>query len=257
MADGARAQRIEDIVEGTPHVPLEASRTRYACPVRKMWEESHRYIGLRVEIDDALRECPPQPGQYVTMGPPGVEPRFVVVANHPDFEARDDWEFLIDRQTELGAAFDSVEVGTRLQLSAPEGTGYPVDEVRGRRVLCFTTGSGIASMRPALQYWRRHPERAPDQLVLYYGESHPGDFAYREEAREWSRRDGMRIYEACESQPESTRGEFRYVQHAFDHDEPPLEETIVLLSGAPVMKRIVVERLLERGVPLESIATNI
>ncbi len=256
MANEPRGQRIERLVQGAPDMPPEASRSRYACPVRDLWRESNRYLGIRLEVDDDLRAEQPQPGQYVTLSPSGVDPRFVVIANAPPSSSQEGWEFLIDRQTELGAAFDAVEVGTSLEVSAAEGPGYPVDEVHRRHVLCFATGSGIASIRPAIQYWHRHPELAPEQVAVYYGESHPGDFAYRDEARDWSRA-GIRIYETCEADPESTEGGFRYVQHAFEYDDPALEKTTVLLSGAPPMKRAVVEKLLDRGLSLEAIATNI
>ena len=245
----------EELIEGRPERPLEAPRVRQSCVIEEVWEESRAYIGLRVAIDEPFAHSYERPGQYVTLSPNHVEPRFLVIASGPGEASADGWEFLVDRHTSLGQSIDPLETGALLEISPPEGPGYPVDEVAGRTVLSFATGSGIASIRPAIQYWQAHPDLAPAEIAIYYGESRSDDFAYTEEMADWEGR-GIRLYR-CDSSIGPDQPGYRYVQHAFEADAPDLDGAAVFISGASVMKRMVIEHLLERGFPLESIVTNI
>lgn len=244
----------QQLVEGEPETPLDASRERATCVIDDVWEDGDRYIGLRVAVDEAYREAYRVPGQYVTLSPEHFEPRFLVVANAPEPASRTGWEFLVDRETDLGQSIVPMTSGSTLAISAPEGPGWPMDEAQGRPVICFVTGSGIASVRPALQYWQHHVDLAPSQTTIYYGESRGSDFAYADETAEWNRR-GIRTFH-CNGRDDDGE-EYRYVQDAFAADVPDLEEALVFLAGAPVMKRAVVARLLERDFPIERIVTNI
>lgn len=248
-------ERAESLVEGDPDIPLDAPRPRRSFPIRELWRDGRRYVGLRLETDDDYEEAYRRPGQYVTLAPEQIDPRFLVVSNSPEQVRDEGFEFLVDRDTELGRSIDPLEPGTTIEVSPPEGTGFPVDSVSGRDVLCFVTGSGIASIRPALQYWRDRPNSAPASVAVYYGETHPEDEAYTEEVDEWHRW-GVDLFQCHESVGEGDEG-FQYVQHAFDSHAPSLDDVAVFVSGAPVMKRIVVERLYRDGVPLDQFATNV
>jgi len=245
----------EELIDGTPDQPVDAPRTRRPFPIEEVWSEGARYLGLRVPVDEDYRRAYRRPGQYVTLSPEQIDPRFLVIASAPNPDGDGKWEFLVDLETTLGASVDPLEAGAELQISPPEGPGYPIDDVAGLDVFCFVTGSGIASIRPALQYWLRGDEHAPRSVTVYYGESDPGDFAYQREAEEWSRR-GIRLFHCDEGRGRES-SEFEYVQHAFRSDDPDLGESMAFLAGAPIMKREVVDLLVDRGVPLERIVTNV
>lgn len=245
----------EELIEATPGRPIDAPRTRRTFPVEEVWEEGERYLGLRVPVGEEYQKAYRRPGQYVTLSPEQLDPRFLVIANAPESASDGGWEFLVDRETELGRSIDPLERGASLEISPPEGPGYPVDEVDGMDVLCFVTGSGIASIRPVLEYWGTRDELAPETVALYYGESDHRDFAYREKLSEWAD-DGVRTF-LCDAGTGEETSEFQYVQHAFREDDPDLERSVVFIAGAPVMKRPVVELLVERGIPIDRIVTNV
>lgn len=245
----------EELIEGSPEIPLDAPRTQRSFPIEEVWDEGDRYLGLRVTVDAEYLRAYRRPGQYVTLSPEQLEPRFLVIASPPGSASNGEWEFLVDRETDLGASIDPLERGAILEISPPEGPGYPADEVGGMDVMCFVTGSGIASIRPAIEYWAEREDLAPRTVTVYYGESASGDFAYQQETDEWAR-EGVRIFKCMQEQGAENSG-FQYVQHAFRDDDPDLDESVVFLSGAPVMKRTVVGLLVDRGVPVDRIVTNL
>ncbi len=242
-----------DLANAMPERPPEGARTRKRFVVGRVWREGARYIGLEVEVDEpeflAAFDCP---GQYVTFQCGASEPRFLVIASAPGDEK---WHFLIDRESEIGEVAERIEVGQRVVLSPPEGRGYPAADAVGRSVLFFTTGAGIASVRPVLEYWRTRPDEAPARLAVYYGENDVDDFAYVGEFADW-RAQGARIYQAIENLPEPEEG-FRYVQHAFEEDAPNLDNALIFVSGAPVMMELMIGKLLRMGVPKDHIYINV
>lgn len=262
LDDEMMPARALELIEAAPATPLETPRNRRDFSVEEVWEESARYLAFRVRVDRRFRREYTVPGQYVTLSPEHFEPRFLVIANAPvpgqsDQTASDrtEWEFLVDRHTELGRSMDPVESGTNLELSLPEGPGYPIEEAAGRDLLCFVTGSGIASIRPTIQFWNRHPEASPKSIHIYYGESHSDDFAYVDESDTWAEA-GVEMFR-CASEEHRAADEFEYVQDAFEARAPNLDDAVVFIAGAKVMKRAVLGRLIDRSFPLDRIVTNV
>lgn len=250
MDEDAFERRVESVAAEEPPTPLDAPRARAETPIRRLKAVGPRYLELQIEVGAELRERYRRPGQYVTLARGGLEPRFLVIASGPGARPPARWDFLIDRRTEMGRALADAGPDEMLSISPPEGSGYPVDDVDRRHVLCFATGSGIASIRPAVEYWQAHPTDAPDRLTVYYGESEPDEYAYRESIENWDARTFW-----CSRTGNAT--EFTYVQHAFDHDAPPLEDAVAFVSGSRAMKRAVVARLLREGLSLDEIVTNL
>jgi NAD(P)H-flavin reductase len=247
------AQRIDTLVEAAPPIPLETDRAVYPATIDAMWDEGAAYLGIRVRVPEPLRPSFTSPGQYVTVQLDDLEPRFLVIANGPT-RSDEGWEFLVDQTTELGQAVAALKPGDSISISGAEGPGYPMGQAAGADVLCFVTGSGVASIRPAMHLWEDRPEEAPGSVTIYYGESASPDFAFQREFDAW-RDAGATVYRCAADLADAGDGH-RYVQHAFEAHDPDLRDVVVFLSGAPVMKRAVADRLLRRGVPLQSIATN-
>ncbi len=247
-----------ELANRLPELAPEADRPRERFAVERVWGEGTRYIALSVRVDDpdfaATFVCP---GQYLTFQYGGLDPHYLVIASAPGDQqnARPRWEFLIDRDSDLGQEVADIAAGHHVVLSPAEGRGYPVEACAGGTVLVFTTGAGIASVRPVMQYWCDHPDLAPAEFALYYGESDLDEFAYRGELDRW-RDHGARVFEAVENLPEPDEG-FRYVQHAFEADDPDLDEATILVSGAPIMMELVIARLLRLGVSPEHIHINV
>lgn len=246
---------VEQFTDVTPPRPPEAERTRRAFPVTAKWAEGDRYTGLRVQIDDPeFRQSFQTPGQYTTLDSKDGSPSYVVIANGP-VSAPAEWEFLVHTDTNLGHTAQSIEIEDRVILSPAEGSGYPISQIGNQPVLCFTTGTGIASIRPVVHWWLHDPDLLASNLYVYYGEKHPAEFAYRAEVDEWLS-DGIDVRLAAQHKQTAT-APFKYVQNAVDPDIPKLSEALVFISGANKMIAHTVTRLLELGIEPRQIFTNI
>jgi NAD(P)H-flavin reductase len=264
-------QYAHELANTLPELPPEADRPRGRFVVERVWAEGSRYKGVSVRIDDPdFVESFTRPGQYLTFQYGAIEPRFLVIASPPQSSSpetgpqepspqktgeTDLWEFLIDLDSDLGEAVTDLRAGQSVLLSPAEGSGYPAEALGGRSALIFTTGAGIASVRPVMQFWRARPDTAPSCLAVYYGEADSDQFAYVGEFADW-RAGGAHIFQAIENLPKPTEG-YRYVQHAFDAHEPELEDAVIFVSGAPVMMELIIAKLMAMGVHKEQIFINV
>ncbi len=232
-----------------PELQATAERARVRAPILDVSLDGPRYWSLRVGRPEGFEA--PAPGQYTTLGLLGVAPRYLVVA-HAD---ADSWSFLIDRDSTLGRALGAHASGDLALLSGPEGPGWDLDALtRPSRVIAFATGSGVATLMPALDLLAtRHPERLSD-VSLYYGETEPGDFAYAGTLDALATR-GLTLRRTWSNRDAADPGP-RFVQHALDTDAHDLRGATALLAGAPVMIQHVCAHLLRLGVPLDRIHTN-
>ena len=126
----------------------------------------------------------------------------------------------------------------------------------GTRARCWPSpaGSGVATIRPALEHLRRADPARLERAWLYYGEGHADDFALETERARWAEA-GATILLASEDTEEGHG--WRYVQQAFQARAPTTEQATILVSGAPIMMRMVTELMLNRGVTPERILTNV
>ncbi len=250
------ADQVERIAAAMPECGIQCERERHSAETVQIKSVGPRYILLTIRVNETFSKTYQRPGQYVTLSTDTLKPRFFVIASAPHGALNPhEIDFLLNANSESGQTFGNLSIGSKLLVSEPEGAGYPADDVAGKHVLLFTTGSGIATMRGVLNYWAAHATNRPQSIALYYGESTREDFAFLEEIEQW-RRDGVRIYLTEDQRPDSQTG-YRYVQDAFDDDRPGLQNTVVFLSGAGVMMRIVSEKLLRLGLEPEHLYTNI
>ena len=251
--DDEMSARIERLLAAQPTAPPEARRVRRAFEIKERWVESRRHLGVAIEVDAEFAESFRRPGQYVTLKTEGWPARFYVIASRPEPNL---WEFLIDRSGELGPVLADLEVGERVELSFPEGGGFDASEAAQKTAMLFCTGSAIATMRPLIESWLGGDHGRPDEIVLYYGERKPDDFAYEEMLAQWEATENINIFRAVEERS-SEQYPYRYVQDAFDAHPVEVQNGYAYLSGAPVMVQMVAQRLLKMGAAPSRLRINI
>jgi NAD(P)H-flavin reductase len=130
-----------------------------------------------------------RPGQLVKVRTPPGEGNFAL-ASAPDPEGRAD--LLLKRGGKVvDAAVGIAAPGGFLHVSAPFGKGFPVEEARGRDILLFAAGSGIAPIRALVQHLTTRREECR-RITLFYGQRRNAEFAYLGEHLAWERH-GVRV----------------------------------------------------------------
>jgi NAD(P)H-flavin reductase len=192
------------------------------------------------------------PGQYVRVRIDSGEGVFAI-ASGPERDGAT-FELLVKSGSEVADVLADAPVGTAVELTAPEGPGFPLSEAYGHRVLLFATGSAISAIRSVIHAIRRERHRFKS-VALYFGARTPDAFAYESEIEEWRRAGIDVVRTVSQTGSPGWKGLTGYVQAHLPQEE--LADAVAFLSGQPEMVDDVQRALCERGMPPEKVFQNV
>lgn len=198
-----------------------------------------------------LRGTHQRPGQYVHLRLPGTAEGLFALASPPGAER---WDLLVKAHSPLTEALVHLGLGQRVEVSRPEGPGFPLEQARDQDVLLFATGSGISPIRSVIESIRQERE-AYRKVTLYFGVRTPGAFAYARDFKAWEQA-GIHVVPTV-SQPGASgwQGLTGYVQ-AHLKEEPLAPGTQAFVCGQKEMVQGVISALRARGLPASAISQN-
>ncbi|MFT3776267.1 MAG: hypothetical protein QM820_63795 [Minicystis sp.] len=229
--------------------------TSVAARVLDVWDETEALRTVRVALPPAWAEAHARPGQVVKLFAADQEGYFAL-ASAPSSEGTAD--LLLKRGGRVAdAAIVGAAPGSALDISAPFGKGFPVEEARGRHLLLFAAGSGIAPIRSVVQHVLRRRSDF-DRVTLFYGQRRRGDFAYGREHLSWER-GGVRVVLCPSAESEEwcgVRGRVQEVARSIGFGGAALQTSIAFVSGMKAMVEAVKATLAGAGVPPASVHLN-
>ena len=164
-----------------PYVP-------YVSTVVEVIEESPTIKSVRVRFNDekeweAFKYEPGQVGQLSVFGV--GEATFVI--NSPP-SCKDYLQFSVMRTGEVTGAIHNLKKGDQVGVRAPLGNAWPWEEWKGKNVVFVGGGIGMAPVRTVMHHlMERHKDYG--KLSLLYGAKSPADMAFKEDVKDWVKRD--------------------------------------------------------------------
>jgi NAD(P)H-flavin reductase len=220
------------------------------------WDETPGMRAVRLDMPFAFARAHARPGQVVKIRTPDGEGYFAL-ASAPSFEPRADLLLKRGAGKVADAAISLSTAGATLDVSAPFGKGFPWEEARGRDVLLFAAGSGIAPIRALVQHLVANRGEF-GRLTLFYGQRHGTEFAYADEHLEWERR-GVRVV-LCPSSADDAwpgvRGRVQEVARALGLGGVAPGNSVAFVCGMTAMVNEVKETLAGAGVPPRRVHLN-
>ncbi len=228
-----------------------AERPHHTLRLLDAWDATPQLRALRLERPRDFGYH--TPGQYIALTTGDLTPRyFALASSHLD---PDHIELLVKRDGDTALALADLAPGARVSATDALGAGFHLDAMRGRHLLLFASGSGLAPILPLLDLWRRQPQTLHLQSVwLYYGADRAEELA-RPDPLLRAEAHGAHILRAAVATPEATAG-FAFVQDAFAAHAPPLRDAAAVLCGSPRMEAAVEPLLLQAGLPPARILRN-
>jgi sulfhydrogenase subunit gamma (sulfur reductase) len=201
-----------------------------------------------------LRGAHQHPGQYVRLRLPQVaedtEGMFALAS--PPGTAQ--WDLLVKESSPLTDALVRLPLGTQVEVSQPEGRGFPLEQVRGKDLLLFATGSGISPIRSVIESIRQERD-AYGRVTLYFGARTPGAFAYARDFKTWEQAQIHVVPTVSQPGASGWQGLTGYVQ-AHLAEEPLALGTLAFVCGQQEMVQGVIQALRARGLPASAICQN-
>lgn len=200
-----------------------------------------------------------RPGQFVMLELPGIGEAPFSISSSP--VRHGDLELCIRAVGNMTHYLDRVGRGTKVGISGPFGTHFPVEKMEGEDILLIAGGLGIAPLRsPILAVLEKRSRYA--QVDIIYGARRPSELLFGYEYAMWRQFDvGLDIIvdeaEPGWQGPVGRITEILKQRIAKGCPEDLRQRTSAIVCGPPVMFRFVCDLLISAGVPMEKIFVSL
>ena len=211
----------------------------------------HRLFQLRLDNGSTWEEFGHRPGQFIEVSIFGKGEAPISISSPPT--RPDHLEICVRRTGTLTNALFELGKGSRLNIRGPYGRGFPVEALKGKKLLLVAGGLGLAPLRSLLLYVLDRRKEF-DDLILMYGTNNPDNVLFKYELLSFFDRNDIRYFYSVDRDQEGIWKQYvGVVTGLFDQTALSADDTYAVLCGPPIMYRFVVERLLKLGFPKEHI----
>lgn len=167
-------------------------------------------------------------------------------------------ECTFKRMGKVTSALRELGVGDVVGVRGPYGNFFPLESWRGRNLIFIGGGIGMAALRAPLQFILDHRNDYGEILILN-GARSVADLVYKEEMKEWSAVDGVKLVRTVDPGGETPDwdGEVGLVPHVFEKIAPPPNDSVVMTCGPPIMIHFMLLALEKLGYPKECVVTTL
>ena len=191
------------------------------------------------------------PGQYVIITLENQKPLYLVIASSVGATK---WTFLIRDTNPSTKALKESKVGGKLNVSGPQGNGYPMSKLLGQNIVLFSAGTGLASFYSVISEIINHRDEY-QKVVLLHGSRLEAELPFKEEMLNWVRND-IEVFVTLSKPTDSWAFHEGRVQDILRHEKIDLTEFKSLVCGPSQMTRDVAIVAGEFGLNQANIFTN-
>jgi len=195
------------------------------------------------------------PGQFGFLSAIGVgEAPFGMAVS--ESRGRGQLEFAVQRVGTVTDALHEMQAGDIVGVRGPMGRGFPLNELRGRRVVILGGGIGLAPLRPLIQEILDHREDYGDVTIFCAGRS-PDLLVFRSEYEEWAAAPRTVVHVTVDKGDPSWNGKVGLITQALADIRPDPRGAVAVTCGPPIMIKFVLKELDKLGFAPEQVITTL
>ncbi|MGL4998666.1 MAG: anaerobic sulfite reductase subunit AsrB [Cetobacterium sp.] len=190
-------------------------------------------------------------GQFMQLSLPKVGECPISVT---DFSAEEGWaEFLIRKVGTVTDEIFNLHTGDILPMRGPYGKGFDAVDIKNKKVVIVTGGSGLAPVRSLINHIYRNPEEV-QSMELLFGFKDESSILFKDEVLQWRKKHPMvlTVDKGCGIDGECVGLVTEYVPH-LKMLEDGFKDLEVIIVGPPNMMKYTAIEFEKLGVPAEKI----
>jgi len=212
----------------------------------------------QIQIIDpvARRDFAFQAGQFVMLELPGIGEAPFSISSAPS--RRGDLELCIRAVGNLSKFLDRVERGTRVGISGPYGSSFPVEAMVGGDVIFVAGGLGIVPLRSPLAVVLENRSRY-GLVDLVYGAKSPAELLFTYQYQGWQQFD-VNLGITVDRPDEAWVGASGLITGLLERQlagRDLAHRTSAIVCGPPVMFKFVCDLLIRAGMPMQRIFVSL
>ena len=198
-----------------------------------------------------------RPGQFVMLELPGIGEAPFSISSSPVHQS--DIGLCIRAVVNLTNFLARVERGTKVGISGPFGTSFPLEKMQGQDILLIGGGLGIVPLRsPLLAVLENRSSYG--RVDIMYGAKSPAELLFTYQYEEWQRFDitlGITVDQAGKGWKGRTGLITELLKERLSQTTSLRENTFAIVCGPPVMFHFVCKLLTEAGLPMEKMFVSL
>jgi NAD(P)H-flavin reductase len=140
----------------------------------------------------------------------------------------------------------NMKSGDIVGLRGPYGIPYPIEKFYGREVFVVGGGVGLAPLRSLLLALFHEADKFK-KIMIKYGARTPRDIVYKEEVREWAKKERTDLDITVDVGDPSWQGKTGLITTILDSPEIDIASSPAIVCGPPIMMKFVTKKLLDLG----------
>ncbi len=194
-----------------------------------------------------------EPGKFVMVSLPGAGEAPISISGF----GPDHIELTIRNVGEVTSGLFKLLPGEYFHIRGPYGNTFGAESFLGKHLLVIAGGSGVAAIKPVVEYFHCRGKRALKQLDIVVGFRSPSSLIFKDELKswaKWSRQCNVILtVDSNEGEEEQWQGGIGFVVDFIKHVRNVGEETISIVVGPPRMMTNTVRELFTFGIKPENI----
>ncbi|MCL4487795.1 MAG: FAD/NAD(P)-binding protein [Chloroflexi bacterium] len=192
-----------------------------------------------------------KPGQFVELSVFGVGEAPISISSAPS-RSNGVFELCVRQAGNVTRALHTMKEGATVGVRGPFGTGFPLEQFRGKDLLFAPGGLGLAPARSVIQQVLDE-RRNYGRVIVLYGAKTPSELLFKQELQEWSQRKDLELLLTVDRGDAEWTGNVGVITTLFPKVSVNPLNTIAITIGPPVMYRFVLIELLGKGIPEDQI----
>jgi NAD(P)H-flavin reductase len=213
--------------------------------------KDHRLFQLKLEDGTTWDSFGHQPGQFIEVSVFGKGEAPISLSS-PSTRLGT-LEICVRRTGRVTDALFEMGKGSTFHIRGPYGRGFPIERLKGRKLLLIAGGLGLAPLRSLLLYALDRRSDFED-IILMYGTNNPDNVLFKYELLGFYDRDDIKYLYSVDRDDEGIWKQYvGVVTGLFDRATLSPEDTFAVMCGPPIMYRFVLQKLLSLGFPKDHV----
>lgn len=222
----------------------------FSQPVKILEIKEYTTLERSFMLDYQLKN---EPGRFVMVSRPGAGEIPISVSG---FTPRG-IELTIRNAGKASGAIFNADIGNYLNIRGPYGSVFPVERFFGEHLLVIAGGSGVAAVKPLIEYFHKPEKCMLKKLDILVGFKSPKQILFRQTLEEWSgwskKCNVVLTVDTHEDEVEEWKGHIGFVIQYIDRVEDIGSKTQCVVIGPPKMMSNTILELFDHGVNPENI----
>ncbi|MCK5331830.1 MAG: FAD/NAD(P)-binding protein [Candidatus Marinimicrobia bacterium] len=186
------------------------------------------------------KELGHQPGQFALFSIFGIGEAAISICSAPTKKGA--FDICVRKVGMLTEKMHQLEVGQKIGVRGPFGTGFPVNDFKGKDILIIGGGIGIVPLQSLINYVITYREDF-GRLIILYGAKNPDELLFPDELENWARDPNIEYHVTVDQGTPEWPGNTGVITTLIPGLELNLENTIAAVVGPPIMYKFVLMTL--------------